>query len=82
MIHSFALWSHPLIIYEGLSRKEPENENFMGNNNIVFTCGTGLCGTGSIGTNKGSEKSACLCWGRQLPVMPAPGQFRNASQYF
>lgn len=31
---------------------------------------------------KRSEGSACPCWGCQLPVMSAPGQFRNLTGYF
>lgn len=54
----------------------------MGNNVVVFTYGRKLCGTGDIGTEKGSKLSAHLCWGCKLPVTPAPGQFRNAGQYF
>lgn len=62
MIYSFLLWTPTFIIYKDLSRKEPENKNFMGNND-VFTCGTRLRGTGVTGTDKGSEESAYLCWG-------------------
>ena len=63
MICSFALRSQAFVIYEGLSRKEPENKNLMGSDHIIFTCGTRLGGTGDIGTDKGSEQSAHLCWG-------------------
>ena len=54
----------------------------MGNNDVVFTCDIRLCGTGDIGTGKGSKQSAGLYLGCKLPMTLPPGQLRNAGQYF